>query len=107
MKKVLVPLCMIAAMMTFTGCVMAPGRSVVAPLQMSVGSPGLDFVDNSVRPLKSGKATATGIIFFADGNASIKAAMEQGGITKVHHVDYETTNIFGIIASHTVIVWGE
>lgn len=65
------------------------------------------FVDNSVKPLKKGEATSTGIILVSDGDASISAAMKNGGITKVHHIDYKTRNILGIVGSTTTIVWGE
>ena len=41
------------------------------------------------------------------GDASIKAAMENGGISKIHHVDYKCENILGIYAKLTVIVYGE
>ena len=75
---------------------------VTLDVQSSAG-----FVDNSVKPLKSGSATSSGIICIADGDASIKAAMENGGIKKVHHVDYKTRNILGIIGSTTTTVWGE
>ena len=33
--------------------------------------------------------------------------MDQGGITKVHHVDYKVKDILGIVGSTTTIVWGE
>jgi hypothetical protein len=43
----------------------------------------------------------------ATGDASIEAAAKSAGITKIHHVDYQSTSILGIIASFTVIVYGE
>ena len=57
---------------------------------------------------KVGTATAESFLgFVAMGDASISAAMEDGGITKIHHVDYESKNILGIYATFTVIVYGE
>ena len=56
---------------------------------------------------KVGRATAVGIIMFAHGDASISAAMANGGITRIHHVDHETLNIFGLYAKYTTIVYGE
>ena len=38
------------------------------------------------------------------GDASISAAMKNGGITRVHHVDNETTNLLGIYAKYVTIV---
>lgn len=43
----------------------------------------------------------------ATGDASIETAAKSAGITKIHHVDYHSTGVIGIIASFTVIVYGE
>ena len=104
MKKLLFCAALAAAA---TGCVMVGKTNAAAPIVLDVQSPDMSFVDNSVKPAKMGTATATGIICFTEGDASLKAAMEQGGITKVHHVDYKVKSIFGIIGSTTTVVWGE
>ena len=80
-------------------------------------SPVTGFIYNDVKgPLavteneddsKVGTATATSILgLVATGDASIKAAMDNGGITKVHHVDFRSKSILGIYAEFTVIVYG-
>ena len=56
---------------------------------------------------KIGRAEAWGIIVYATGDASITAAMKNGGITRVHHVDNETMTILGLYAKYTTIVYGE
>jgi hypothetical protein len=33
--------------------------------------------------------------------------MRNGGITRIHHVDHETSNILGVYAKYTTIVYGE
>ncbi len=43
----------------------------------------------------------------AIGDASIEAAKKNGGITKVHHVDWAVENILGIIGKYRVTVYGE
>lgn len=43
----------------------------------------------------------------ATGDASIETAAKSAGITKIHHVDYEANSILGIVASFTVVVYGE
>jgi hypothetical protein len=43
----------------------------------------------------------------ATGDASIETAKRNGGITKVHHVDWEVENILGIIGKYKVTVYGE
>ena len=90
-----------------SGCVMVGKTNAAAPIILDVQSPDMSFVDNSVKPAKQGTATATGIICFTEGDASLQAAMANGGITKVHHVDYKVKSIFGIIGSTTTVVWGE
>jgi len=104
MKKLLV----LAALATVaSGCVWTGPSNASAPLTLNVSSPDMSFVDNSVKPVKKGVATASGIVLFTEGDASLKAAMENGGITKVHHVDYIVRNIFGIVGSSSTVVWGE
>lgn len=90
-----------------SGCVMCGPTNAQSALTLDVSSPDTAFIDNSVQPLKKGTATANGIICFVEGDASLKAAMEAGGITKIHHVDYKVKNILGIVGSTTTIVWGE
>ncbi|MBQ6457854.1 MAG: TRL-like protein family [Kiritimatiellae bacterium] len=104
MKKLLV---VAALAFAASGCVMVRHSNAVSALTLDVQSPATSFIDNSVQPLKKGTATASGIICFVEGDASLKAAMDNGGITKVHHVDYKVKNILGIIGSTTTIVWGE
>ena len=90
-----------------SGCVMVGPTNAGAPIMLNVQTPDVSFIDNSVKPAKKGTATATGLICFTEGDASLKAAMTNGGITKVHHVDYEVKSILGIVGSTTTIVWGE
>lgn len=57
---------------------------------------------------KKGEASFTSILgILATGDASLKEAMERGGITKVHHIDQQVTNILGLIATYKIIVYGE
>ena len=90
-----------------SGCVMVGPSNASAPIMLDVQSPDMSFVDNDVKPAKMGTAKAEGILVFCEGDASLKAAMDNGGIKKVHHVDYKVKNILGIIGSTTTIVWGE
>lgn len=57
---------------------------------------------------KVGTASCTSILgLIATGDASIEAACKSDGITKIHHVDFHTNNILGIIATYTVYVYGD
>lgn len=57
---------------------------------------------------KVGTASVKSILgIYAAGDASIQAAAQSAGITKISHVDERAHNILGIIATYEVIVYGE
>jgi len=57
---------------------------------------------------RTGEATCTSVLaVVAMGDCSIEAAMKNGGITKVNHVDWDVRNILGIYGTYKVIVHGE
>ncbi len=63
---------------------------------------------NGARSPKVGMASCQSYLgLFAIGDASIQTAKRNGGITKVHHVDWEAKNILGLIGDYKVIVYGE
>jgi TRL (tRNA-associated locus)-like protein len=56
---------------------------------------------------KTGEACATSILgLIATGDASISAAMNNGGITDVSTVDYRLDNVLGIYATYCTVVKG-
>ena len=65
------------------------------------------YVDNTVKAAKCGEARSKSIVLYTTGDSSIKAAMDAGGITKIHHIDYKVFNIFNLYSTATTIVWGE
>ena len=88
-----------------TSCAMA-----AAPVNgfwySEVAHPG-HATDNATSS-KMGKAECTSILgLVATGDASISAAARAGGITKIHHVDYDSYSILGIYAKFTTIVYGD
>ena len=57
--------------------------------------------------VRSGSASTTSILgLVATGDASIRAAARNGGITEIHWVDYHSESTLGIFAKYTVIVYG-
>ena len=55
----------------------------------------------------TGEACATSILgLIATGDASVSAAMANGGITDVSTVDYKIENILGIYATYCTVVKG-
>lgn len=87
-----------------SGCAVGHGP-VVAPLAFDLRGPV--SAGSAAGSSKIGRATATGIVMFAYGDASISTAMKNGGITRIHHVDHETSNILGVYSKYTTIVYGE
>jgi hypothetical protein len=57
---------------------------------------------------KVGRAKAVSYVgLVALGDCTISAAAKAGGITKISHVDYESTSILGLYAETTTVVYGE
>lgn len=57
---------------------------------------------------KVGKAEASNILgIFATGDAGIEAAMRNGNITKISHIDIHANSVLGIFATYTIYVYGE
>ncbi len=107
MKKLLVLSALCATAVVMTGCGVIPMKGVsMAPITLDhIASDPI--VDNAVRPIKRGEAKSMGVILFNTGDASIGTAMKNGGITKVHHVDYSVKNILFLYNETITIVYGE
>jgi hypothetical protein len=57
---------------------------------------------------KTGTAKATGYLgIFVDGDASIRTAAKNGGISRISSVDVKKTNIAFIVMTYETIVTGE
>ncbi|WP_369600652.1 TRL-like family protein [Hahella sp. SMD15-11] len=65
--------------------------------------------DAQANPMKVGKASASAVLgLFATGDNSISAAMKNGAINRVHHVDHEVNSfLFGLWLQDTTYVYGE
>ena len=110
MKKLMIGAAIAGLGLAMTGCCMPGGPYAAAGSAGIVAdtvTPGAYAIDNSVKPAKTGKATSKGVILFTSGDNSIKAAMENGGIKKIHHVDFDVLNVFNLYSKVTTIVYGE
>ena len=47
------------------------------------------------------------IASFNPSASSITAACANGGIRKIHHVDWEANSILGVVSTYRCVVWGE
>jgi hypothetical protein len=65
-------------------------------------------LDKDVEPVKKGTSSCAGVIgLIAVGDAGIEAAMEDGDITQVHHVDHTVQNFLFIFNRDKTIVYGK
>ncbi len=88
-----------------TGCAsVIPMGSLYTEVQSPVAvASGSDMTYSKV-----GTSTANSYFgLIATGDASIKAAVENGGIKKVKFVDYSSKNILGVVGEYTTTVYGE
>jgi hypothetical protein len=106
MRTLLLCALALVAVGVVSGCVMAPGP-VTAAITVDLKGPMSGYVDNSVKPDKNAMVMAQGVLVVAWGDCSIEAAMKQGGIKKIHHIDTNVTNILGLYAKREVWVYGE
>ena len=89
----------------FTGCATV-GHAPVTSL-VTLNEKGPVAAGSAAGSSKVGRSEAWGILVFATGDASISTAMRNGGITRIHHVDHETSSFLGVYAKYTTIVYGE
>ena len=106
MKKIKLVVLAAGGAMLFSSCAMVRTAPLTGLLYTSMKSPM--GITSNAGASKVGSAEATSILgLVATGDASIDAAAKAGGITKIHHVDEESTAILGIIAKYKVVVYGE
>ena len=64
--------------------------------------------DTTAKCAKIGESIASGIMGFTFGDASIDAAMKDGKIKRVHHVDHQFQQLlYMVYTKDTTIVYGE
>ncbi len=105
MKRLALVLSLACVMVLAVGCVMPTTTSIQAPIMMTRSA--LAVGDTDVGQSKVGEAEAVGIVLIARGDASIKAACDSVGITRIHHVDTEEYNILNIYCRKIIRVYGE
>ena len=112
----LIALCLVLSLAFLsTGCVtnMYPGGPTPAGgIVTVVTSPAQKLTvatDPEAQSIKAGEASNMAFLgLFAFGDGSTDAAMLDGGLTKVHHVDHEVISIlWGLWLQNKIIVHGE
>jgi len=105
MKNKVLAMCVICmCVCMFTGCATnVPVGGIYTQLKLP-----LDTTSNGAKSPKVGTAECISVLtLIAIGDASIETAKQNGGITKVHHVDWDVENILGVYGKYKVIVYGE
>jgi hypothetical protein len=104
MKTLAMCLILCAALVALVGCATVyPVGVAYTEVKVPVTATGV-VVDSP----KVGTAECMSVLsLVALGDASIEAAMKQGGIKKVSHVDWDAKNILGIIGKYKVTVYGD
>jgi len=105
MAKRLLVLALLVSVVMMAGCVMPYRATISAPIMKT--NSAIMLGDTSVGYSKVGEAECEGIVLVAFGDASIKAAMEDGGITRIHHVDSEEISVLGVYCRQVIKVYGE
>ena len=92
------------AAVVLTGCATTyPAGALYQELKLPVTATSAKTASS-----KKGYSEAMSVFgLVATGDASIEAAAKQGGITVIHHVDWEVKNILGIIGTYRCNVYGE
>lgn len=102
MKKLLSGIFACAALLS-VGCAKSP---VVGGIYTDVKD-GLAVTGNAGSS-KVGTAEVKGYVgLVALGDASIQTAAREAGITRIHHVDYQTKSYVGVYTIYTIIVYGD
>ena len=102
MKKTLATITLIGAALLTSGCgvvytgIKTPMENLSIPLDNTPGN-------------KIGRASCKSYVWVvAVGDCSVKAAMENGNISKIHHVDTDIESILaGLYGRATTVVYGD
>ncbi|MBQ9345302.1 MAG: TRL-like family protein [Kiritimatiellae bacterium] len=104
MKKVQWLLVVALALLLVSGCATSyPMGSIYTDLKLPVA-----VTADPATNLKVGTATCRSILgLVALGDVSIETAAKNGGITQIHHVDWEAKSVLGIVSDYKITVYGK
>jgi len=103
MKRLMTMIALAVVLSLLAGCGGLIYTGVKTPMTQ-ISTPLSDTPGNKV-----GKASCKSYVWVVTvGDCSIKAAMKDGGLSKVHHVDTEITQILsGLYGNLTMVVYGD
>ena len=105
MKEYRSKICFLAVLLAF----MMLGGCGSIYTNVKTALPSLSINANAETQSRVGTATCSSYMWLVSvGDCSTAAAMKNGNISKVHHVDYKGVNYFlGVYMEDTLIVYGE
>lgn len=104
MRKALVLLLLLGGVVGLSGCATAvPAGTLYYGAELPVDAESVEG-----EATKKGTSTCNSYLFmFAVGDCTIQTAKENGNIDKIHHVDWDSSNVLGLIGTYKVTVYGE
>ncbi len=112
MKYLVLTAVLCVALLTMTGCLRAPVIPPLGVIYSDVKAPLDVDANNTViggaTTKKPGMASCINVLGLVSvGDASVKAAADDGAITKIDHVDYEFMCVLFVYSKYTTIVYGQ
>ena len=105
MKRLFALVAAVAVSVVLGGCAVTVGP--VTGLAYTNAKYPWSATGSPKEPTRVGRATVRSFFgAIATGDASSQTAAQNGGITEIHHIDYEAQNIAGVVADFTVVVYG-
>ena len=103
-KRVLLNSSLIATLILMTGCAYPnPPIGLITAVQY----PHVQACTSGEIGSKTGKSSVTMILFISAGDASVRKAANNGGITKIKTIDHQFLSFFGIVQIYRTIVTGD
>ena len=104
MRKAITLLFSFLIILLIAGCASAkPSGSIFTNITLPV-----TVTSSNEKPLKTGSATCKSYLgLVAVGDASIDNAVKKAGITKIHHIEWKSNSILGMIGTYKCVVYGE
>ena len=96
---------MAVAALVLSGCAIPPS-AMFGMIVLDVKQP-LHVSDNQPLGPKKGTACQDSILgWVTRGDSSLEAAVKDGGITRINHVDFHSESTLGVVGKWCVIVHG-
>jgi len=107
-RRAVVASALCALILPLAGCLTAPVMPPPGMVYTDYKAPLDHNLEGNPVGSRSGSAETMSILgLVALGDASVATAARNGGVSRVHHADYEYFNVLGIYQKYTTIVHGE